>query len=31
MKISKAKYKINDVARYLLEQPKNVFNEKLKR
>ena len=30
LKIPKAKYKISDVVRYLLEQPKNVFNEKLK-
>ena len=30
MKIPKPKYKIGDVVRYLLEQPKNVFNEKLK-
>ena len=30
IKISKAKYKIGDVVRYLLEQPKNVFNEKSK-
>ena len=29
IKISKAKYKVGDVVRYLLEQPKNVFNEKL--
>ena len=29
MKIPKAKFKVGDVVRYLLEQPKNVFNEKL--
>ena len=30
IKISKPKYKIGNVVRYLLEQPKNFFNEKLK-
>ena len=29
MKTPKAKYKVGDVVRYLLQQPKNVFNEKL--
>ena len=29
IKTPKAKYKVGDVVRYLLEQPKNVFNEKL--
>ena len=29
-KIPKPKYKVGDVERYLLEQPKNVCNEKLK-
>ena len=29
MKIPKAKYKVGDMVRYLLEQPKNIFNEKL--
>ena len=29
IKIPKPKYKIDDVVRYLLEQPKKKFNEKL--
>ena len=29
MKTPKSKYKVGDVVRYLLEQPKNVFNEKM--
>ena len=29
MKTPKAKYKVGDVVRYLLEQPKNIFNEKM--
>ena len=29
IKTPKAKYEVGDVVKYLLEQPKNVFNEKM--